>query len=539
MAGSSSRTTNNEQRTTTIGRRLAPLAVLGLLAGQAEAQAPAPDAPQATEPLVSSTPAKLAPLVDLANRYRLSERYAKDGDPDSPALIGPYRMGIVEVLKDSVDSPQGAPRRSESTRQVIFVERPAEAEAGVGPVGATVRAFERFRLRPEDPARTMGPRPLEGLAAYVRARPNDPALVLSLTENRKLTEYEFEVISREVFAPQVASVLPGQAIRVGDSWRIPRRGAQGLLGEPGIQGDTLIGKFAELKKEADGPRRVAVIAITGRVAAPSGEVAVNAEALFTFVPEDRKAVVQTEGVAVAPRPGDEVIEARGAITELRLARVTSGALPGPGRLRYQSSRELTVQRQLGLPPGAPGLPFPKFETPPTVADDNAWLTLIEPSGRFSIRHPQDLLPPDRAQLAPAIPNKVALFRARRDGFDVLQVEFTPKALAPEALKERLAAEYGKAAKMEIIKGSEEFLPEAEWPRLRVYRIDAAAKLPDRGGNPSASPRTHFDAYLLQSGQNASVIAIATTTRDAVTAYRREVEKILKTVEFQPGKPPAE
>jgi len=510
------------------------LAVLLLATVQADARAQDPAGP---ESLVASTPAKTTKQVDLANRYRFSERYAREGEAESPSAIGAYRVGVVEVVKDSIDNPQGAPRRSETTRQSIFVERPAE-QATLGGVSATVRSFERFRLRPEDPTRTMGARPLEGLAVYVRARANDLPLILSLTEGRKITEYEFDVLSRQVFAPQMAAILPAQAVRVGDSWRIPRRAAQAILGEPGIQGDTLIGKFAELRKEVDGPRSVAVVAISGRVTAASGETAVNAEALFTFGPDDRPR--PTSATPAPARPGDEVVEARGAVTELRLARVTAGPLPGPGRLRYQSTRELTVHRQLGLPTGSPDLPSPKFTAQPSAADENAWLTLIEPAGRFSLRHPQDLLAPDRAQLAPDVPNQAALFRARRDGMDLLQVEFVPRALAPEALKDRLTAEYGKAARMEIIKGAEEWLPEADWPGMKVYRIDAAAKVPDRpAGAPSAQPRTHFDAYLLQSGQAGSIIAIATTTRDAVAAYRREVEQVLKTVQINPARPAVE
>jgi len=530
MAGSSSSLPTTYYPSPTL------LAVLCLMPAPARAQDPA-----AQEIPASSTPAKTTKQVDLANRYRLSERYAQEGEPDSPSLIGAYRMGVVEVVKDSIDSQRGTPRRSETTRQSIYVERPAE-QSGMAGVSAAVRAYERFRIRPEDPSRTMGARPLEGLSVFARARANDLPLVLSLTEGRNLTEYEFEVISRQVFAPRMAALLPGPPVRVGDSWRVPRRATQAILGEAGIQGDTLIAKFAELRREVDGPRSVAVLAISGRVTAASGETAVNAEALFTFGPDDRpkpssSATATTAGVT---RPADEVVEARGAVTELRLARVTSGALPGPGRLRYQSTRELTVHRQLGLPPGSAAPPSPRFAAPPSAADDNAWLTLIEPAGRFSFRHPQDLLPPDRPQLAPATPGRVALLRARREGMDLLQVEFFPKALGPDALKDRLAAEYGKAAKMEIIKGAEEWLPEADWPNMKAYRIDAAAKVPDRSpGVPSAQPRTHFDAYLLQSGQAASLIAIATTTRDAVAAYRREVEQILKTVQIDPARPAVE
>jgi len=517
---------------------MAALLAAALLGPPAPAHAQAPDPAASGDSAAGSTPAKTTKVVDLANRYRFTERYARDDERETPAgAIGPYRMGLVEVTRETVDSPQGAPRKSETTRQTIFVERPAE-QVGLGVVSGSVRSFERFRLRPEDPSRTMGARPLEGLTVYYRPKVGDLPLVLSLTEGRKLTEYEFDAITRQVFAPHMASILPPQPVRVGDSWRIPRRAAQAILGDVGIQGDTLIGKFAGLAKEVDGPRLVASVAISGRVTAASGETAVNAEALFTFTPEGRP---RPDAPGAGPgRPADEVVEARGAITELRLARATGGPLPGPGRLRYQSSRELTVHRQLGLVANAPALPLPKLPASASAADDDARLTLIEPSGRFSFEHPQDLLPPDRAQLAPAVAGKVALLRVRREGMDLLQVELVPKPLGIEALKARLAAEYGKAAKMEIIQGAEEWLPEADWPRMKVYRIDAAAKVPDRAqGAPSAQPRTHFDAYLLLPGQAVSVIAIATTTRDAVAPFRREVEQILKSLQIDPARPKVE
>ncbi len=523
-------------RTSRARRPVAPPAaawLILLVVGAARAQPPGTPG----EMPVPSTPKNTTKKADLANRYRLAERYARDDEREAPGTIGAYRMGVVEVVKESIDTPQGAPRRSETTRQSIFTERGVE-QVGSGIVSGAVLQFERFRVRPEDRARTMGPKPLDGLTVYYRPKVGDLPLVLSQTPNRKLTDYEYEVVSRQVFAPHMAAILPPQAVRIGESWRIPRRGAQAMLGEPGLQGDTLIGKFAELRKEVDGPRFVAVITISGRLTAPSGETAVNAEAFFTYGADDPA----TRPAAPAPgptlgRPVAELIEARGAITELRLARSTGGPLPGPGRLRYQVTRELTVQRQVGL--SANLLPTPKFEGPPTATDPGAWLTLVDPSGRFTLDHPQDLLPPERALLAPASPGEAVLGRQRREGADLIRVAFHPKALAPEALKERLAAEYGKT-KMEIVKGAEEWLPEADWPRMKVYRIEAAVKVPERNpGAASNPPRVHFDGYLLQPGQAASFLVLATTSRDAVAPFRHEVEEILKTLQVDPARPAVE
>ena len=52
--------------------------------------------------------------------------------------------------------------RTETTRQAIYAERPAEMGYGVGNVAASIRIIEKYQARPEDASRTMGSRPLEG-----------------------------------------------------------------------------------------------------------------------------------------------------------------------------------------------------------------------------------------------------------------------------------------------------------------------------------------------------------------------------------------
>lgn len=490
--------------------------------------------PNPGEMPAASTPAKTARQADLTNRYRFSERYIREEGATraAPGSIGSYRVGIIEVARDLVDNPQGAPRRIEVTRQSIFVERSVELNS-LGGVAASSRTFERFRAQPEDPARMMGPRPLEGLTALVRPRSGELPLVQSLTEGRRLTDFEFEVAARQVGMSQLSALLPTQAVRLGDSWRIPRRAAQAILGDPGIQGDTLAGKFTELLKEVDGPRRVAQVTVSGKAAAASGEVTVNAEVLFTFQPE-----APPKPPANAPnspaKPAEDVIEARGAITEIRLARLATVELPGPGRLRLRSNREVILHRQLGLGPDPAGVARPG--TLPAATEANSWLTYLEPTGQFSFEHPQDLLPPDRGLVAPPEPGGATLVRNRREGTDLLQIEFVPKTLGLDALKQKLAARYA-LTKQEVIPGAEDWLPEAEWPRMKVHRIEAAVKVEDHRTNAApGSTRIHFDGYLVQFGQSASILAIATTSRDAVAPYRREVEQVLRSIQLAPGRP---
>ena len=508
-------------------RAAATVVALGLLilaaSPRAGAQVPAPA--EAKLP-VGSTPAKTSKTVDLANRYRLSEHHPRDDGRDQPGVIGTYRVGLVEVIKDAIDQPQGAPRRSETTRQAIFVERAVEQGATGGVVGS-LRTYESYATRPDDPARTMGADPLDGLGVALRYRGAEYPLLAPLAD-RKPTDYEFEVISRQMVVAQLGAILPVAAVRIGESWRIGRRGAQALLGDPGAQGDGLVGKFTELRKEVDGPRLVAVLGVAGRATTSAGDTAVNAEVSFTFDP------------AAAARPGaaatEGQVEARGAITEVRLGRTTTGPLAGPGRLKFQSTREVTMERQLNPDP-APDL----AKIPPAfkVDDPRGWLAWIDPSKRFRFDHPQDFLPPERPALAPGEAGAAILVRNRREGGDLIQVEFVPKALTPEDLKARLAAEYGKT-KLKVTEGDATWLPEVEWPdRYKVHRIEAAVDTPAPGGSGGPGGRTtriHFDGYLIQTTQAASLLAIVTTSREPAAPVRREVEQILKTIQVDPPRP---
>ncbi|WP_435010838.1 hypothetical protein P12x_002124 [Tundrisphaera lichenicola] len=506
-------------------------ALIALWMAQASmGQAPSGEMPSA------STPSKTTRLADLTHRFLFSEHYGREEDKATPSKIGPYRVGVIEVARDIIDTPQGAPRQMESVRQSIFIERPAELN-GTGGVMSSIRKFEGYRARPEDPARMMGPKPLEGLTVLIRPQPGELPQVQSLTEGRSLTDYEYQVTARQSFVPYLGLILPPRALRLEDTWPIHRRAAQAMLGEAEILGDTLVGKFVELRKEVDGPRMVARLTVSGKAPGTSGDVVVNAEALFTFWPESPPEDSPNERT-FPPSPTKGVIDARGAITELRLARLTTATLPGPGRLRFRSNREVIVHRQLGLPPDAAGPASP--DSLPAVSESNSWLTYLEPSGQFSMKHPQDLLPPDRGPVAPLEPNAVTMVRVQRTGTDLLQIEYAGRTLAPEDLKKKLAARW-EAMKLEVLPGVEEWLPEAEWPGMRVHRIEAAVKVaePGTGAGATAGPgpsRIHFGGYLVQFGQSASILAIATTSRDAVASYQGEVEQILKTIKIGPTPP---
>ena len=148
-----------------------------------------------------------------------------------------------------------------------------------------------------------------------------------------------------------------------------------------------------------------------------------------------------------------------------------------------------------------------------------------------------MLTPDR-NLIKAEPNTTSLNRTNRGGRDMVQLEFVPKTLTPEDLKKDLAEKYNML-KMEVIKGDEAWLPEADWPRMKVYRIEAAVKVADPKAAPdrASSTRIHFEGYLVQFGQPVSIMVIATTSRGRLAPFRDEVEQILKSIQLDPPSRP--
>ena len=73
-------------------------------------------------------------------------------------------------------------------------------------------------------------------------------------------------------------------------------------------------------------------------------------------------------------------------------------------------------------------------------------------------------------------------------------------------------------------------------KMKVHRIEAALKVADpRPARPPGSTRIHFDGYLIQFAQAASVLAIATTSpRGGRPRFASEVEQILRTIQLDPA-----
>jgi hypothetical protein len=299
------------------------------------------------------------------------------------------------------------------------------------------------------------------------------------------------------------------------------------MAEPEVRGDALRGKFVELRRPASGGGLLAVISVTGSISTQQAETLVNAELTFSFVPP-RPGGDAARKSALGPAD-DSLIDARGAITRVLMSRAAVGAqalaaVPGaaaaPPR-KYRVEQQLVLNRRLGGP--APALRGELTASAPAATVANSWLTYTDPAGRFSFQHPQDLLPPPRGQ---ASTNALFLTRGSIDGRerDLIQIDLFDERREPQALKDVVQTRLDQL-QSEVVRGGEEWLPASEWPGLKVFHLEAAAKPAVRG--PRAL-RVHFDAYLVQIHDRATAIAIATTTRDAVPSFRREVEQILKT-----------
>jgi hypothetical protein len=186
---------------------------------------------------------------------------------------------------------------------------------------------------------------------------------------------------------------------------------------------------------------------------------------------------------------------------------------------------LILERQLRNAAVQP-LPLPK--QPPTATIENSWLTYVDSEERFHFRHPQNL------KLQPPPPGaSVFLVHTRHGGADYLVMSLVPRAkLTPEKLQETVLADLNEKG-VDLIPGQSEWLPEAEWPKMKVHR--AAVAMMPKGRNTVGSPRLHEFDYIVQTGREEGLQVRATTNEDPPTTFREEVESMLKTFKFDAPK----
>ena len=491
----------------------------------------APDPEPAPAPAQAEAPA----VGDLATRFRFIERYATEASEPQPRQIGQYRVASRDVMEEMKEKPQGAPDRQEMTIQDIYNER-AAAVSSSGGVTDTVRGYEAFRVSPVPEGWPVSKKPLDGLTIWYKPRPAGQPLIMSLTPNRLLTGAEYEFSAKVMFLPDLTGALPALPSRIGDRWRLPKSAASTLLAARPIDGDPLVGTLLEVRKAATGTDLVAVVGVTGRgLMLPLGsETILNARLVFTFAPPPGAPDGNTGPVASS----DGVMDARGAITEVRLARSSTAAVPGSnGRLRRILNWQVILHRQLIPPAGTEPLVVP---TPPPVATpENSWLSFSDRKGRFHFRHPQELL----AQRNPFLEaeNTLQLSDSSLNATDgrIVKIKLLGKVGSaeddktprdPDSLVKALNEEWAKN-KQDVLPGAKGWLPEADWApfKMKVFRYQAALKPGGAAGKDV--PRIYLDRYLIQLTQNQSFLIDSMTGQDPPQPFRKLVEDLIKTIQL--------
>lgn len=575
--GTPKRETRTDRRRGPARRRAAVLAWLVLwpvmgsvrVSGQVEAPAPVPTQPPVTAPAPAPAPAPTQPPVtapapgtpapealaqppiemprpvsdlDPSKRFRFIERYVRERDPARAASgeVSTYKVASRDVIRVVNERSQGAPSRTERTVQVIYTERPAIVTSS-GVVTDTVRRYEAFRTTPADPgvaaAGAGAGQPLVGLTVWHHKRPTASgisagATLISLDADRSITETEFAISQRQLFLPDLVGALPALPSRVGDRWRVPPGAAQALLGErPMGRSEPLSGTLTEVRKKPDGGGYTATIAVAGRALLPEvGETVLNAQLLFEFGP---------------PADLDKLptVDARGWISQVRLARTSTGTAPGSnGRLRSMLGRELVLERRPTPDTSLPNVP----EKAPEETQANSWLTYEDPRGRFHFRHPEDLLPQrlpmfeqdDMVQLGDA--------QAGTDEGHIVTLRLQPKSDDPAADREsrdpdfhlKSLKEDWARTRQDVLPGPTGWLPEADWApfNMRVYRIQAALRPSQADGREAQ--RIYADHYLVLFSRNETLAVDAMTGQDPPTQFRETVEAMLKTFKLTRAPGPA-
>ena len=287
----------------------------------------------------------------------------------------------------------------------IYTEQVAQVNRQGAAMG-TVRRYDQVLTKNLARTSDMKPPFLQGLTILYRRRPTQPPEVLSLMNDRRLREGEYELIAGDVFLPQLAELLPRTALRVNDTWDIPREVAHRFWGTmPDIEDYELTGTLLKVSKPASGNSLIAEIAVQGQFTMLARPNAFNSRIYFTF--ELPSADTPAAGTVETPkeargsdapaRAGTQkgIVEARGLITRAIMSKAEVGLTDeGNGRLKETITRELDIERRLmAATPDAAVTRVAPLEVPsplPIANEMNSWLLYDDPAGRFHFYHPQDL-----------------------------------------------------------------------------------------------------------------------------------------------------
>lgn len=463
-------------------------------------------------------------LKEIGTKYRFREVYSLKDAEAAAGEIAQTRNAFRETLGMTIDSPKGAPIKSERTRQLIYSERPAILAAN-NRVDAVVRRFETFRFDPAPQGiDAEKKKPLEGLTIYVFRGPESEN-VLSLTENRQLTDLEYQVATSVPTILNNAELLPTIPLRIGDSWPLSRTAARSLVGRGKVSSATLAGKLLSIDPVGqDAAKYSALISVSGQVVTDMGTCSLNLQYQFEF---SKQAAVIENPSTIGNRESATVLAVTGGIRKLSLAQVEISDLQGSqGRLKQVFDRKLVFERQLS------GTQTP-IEVPaavPTPTKENSWLVFEDSENRFRMIHPPVFKP--RVEDESSI-----MFVTTAPIPEFVRVDLDAKNIKPEGLRKDFEKEW-TAEGFEIFAVSEDY-QEGWGDDRRVYRVEAALQATDTGNKQ----RGHFDAYVMQFPQNQTILAEALTYNERSSQFRDLVEEMLKSIELSvetaPKAPPAD
>jgi hypothetical protein len=505
------------------------------------------DTTKAAAPADDPKDAAPATVEPLSLKYRFVEKYSLKADPDRPWLVTQYRVGVRETSKYSRDNFEGGPTRSESSRQTIYTERPAELDR-LGDVTAVLRRYDKVRVTTGRPMTPLSPPLLEGMTIWYKRRPDQMPLIMNLTPNRPLREIEYGFITEDALLPQLALLLPPPTApkRVGDTWPVSRVVAHRVWNElPHEDTFEMTASLVKVYRSGAGSARTAVIGVSGRLDLDrAGSCALNAQLYFTFDAAPAVAA-DASGKAAAKAVGRTdgalgIEEARGQIDQVLMSvTAQSDVRNTDGQLKQNLTREVVLRRKPFDAGEAAGLDLP--EAPPIADEVNSWVLYDDPLERFHFRHPQGLILPPGGSSGDDV---VELTSPKiQDAQDVLAIVLEPKTgnaefdrlrRDPEQHRRDMYANW-KKLNYDVVQGSAEWLPDADWAPLkrRVYRLEAALKT-DR--NP---PRLYSDTYLvLFTGRTEAVELTALTKQDPHLNFRTQAEGVIKSFEFGPSEPQA-
>ena len=460
---------------------------------------------------------------DISTRYRFIEQYDTGNGPPPAGTLGTYRLAFKNTNKVSEERTSGAPSTTQTSLQMIYTERAAAVAAlDSQMVTDVIRHYETVRMTPQPPAenKTKPYIPLEGMTLLVRPHPGSAPDVLTLTPDRPMRVVDFMYASTQIWVPNLVYLLPNTNLsaspkKVGETWPVVRNAASTLVGF-GVQTGQLKAKLEDVAANAKGDEWTAIISIAGQAQDGQNEAAVNARVVFTFAPPEAPRTV--EGAAGEGRP-ENVVDARGAITEIRLASVNTQPSGDDTRLRISNRREFVLQRQIRYD----GPPLDVPNPAPKPNEENSWLTYVDPGGEFQLSYPQELMyDPETSN-----ENLLVLLNQRPEGVKIVKVYVMgPKhKFQPEATSKDLVKDLEKQ-KFELNRGHDGWLPEAEWPGMKIYHFEAAA-------TDVNDKRFDVNKYWVHMGQSPWFAVESTTTLDPPGPFRKEVETIIKGIKLTP------